>query len=124
MLRKLSIAVLPAVLLTLGVFNWCTTCCCGNSMILEIMHGSCDHHEEEHHENDVPTNNPHSCHKQGGGAFLVPADPDTPYSPVVINLPVDSTDSVASTFLPITADWMIPRGAPPDIPLVTQRWLI
>jgi hypothetical protein len=124
MLRKLSIAVLPAVLLTMGVFNWCTTCCCANSMILEILHGSCEHHGEEHEGPSHPNHDPLSCHKQGGGDFLVAADPDIQYSPAVASIPIDPTPVVFWTLRPLVADWTIPRGAPPDIPLVTQRWLI
>jgi hypothetical protein len=124
MLRKLSIAVLPAVLLTLGVFNWSTTCCCGNSMILEILHCCCEHHGEEHEGPSHSDHDPHPCHKQGGGAFLVAPDPDLPHSPAVIIIPADSTPVVSWTLRPMVADWTIPRGAPPDIPVLTQRWLI
>jgi hypothetical protein len=124
MLRKLSIALLPAVLLTLGIFNWSTTCCCGNSMVLEILHGTCEHHGDEHEGSDHSSHDPHPCHKGGGDAFLKAANPDISHSPAIISLPVDSTEPVASTLSPIAADWMIPRGAPPDIPVLTQRWLI
>ncbi|MFC1654492.1 hypothetical protein ACFL2F_01695 [Myxococcota bacterium] len=124
MLRKLSYAILPVVLLTLGVFNWSTTCCCGNSMILEILHGTCAHHGEEHDGSDHSSSDPHPCHKGGGDAFLKAANPDISYSPVAINLPVESTYLVSCTPSPVAAAWMVPRGAPPDIPLLTQRWLI
>ena len=122
--RKLSIAVLPAVLLTLGVLNWATTCCCGNSLVLEILHGGCEHHGEEHEGRSHPAHDPLSCHKQGGDTFLVAANPDIPDSPAVIITPADSTPVVSWALNPLAANWMMPRGAPPDIPLVTQRWLI
>jgi hypothetical protein len=124
MLRKLSIAVLPAVFLTMGVFNWCTTCCCGNSMILEILHGSCEHHGEEHEGPSHPGHVPHPCHKQGGDAFLKAADPDISCFQTAVVVLADSTEVVPSEFSHTVSPWMIPRGAPPDIPLLTQRWLI
>lgn len=124
MLRKLSIAVLPAVLLALGVFNWCSTCCCGNSMVLEILHGTCEHHGDEHEGSDHSGHNPHPCHKGGGDTFLKAANPDIPFSPATISLPAEPANPVSFSLSPIAADWMIPRGAPPDIPVVTQRWLI
>jgi hypothetical protein len=119
MLRVLSTAVLPAILLTLGVFNWSTTCCCGNSMILEILHGSCEHHDSGHSGDD-----PHPCHKGGGGDFLKAADPDAPSDPVSISPPSEPTATACRILPPIAIAWTVPRGAPPDIPLLTQRWLI
>ena len=124
MLRTLSVAIFPAILLTLGVFNWSTTCCCGNSMILEILHGTCEHHAEEHEGSEHSSNDPHSCYKGGGDAFLMAENPDISYYPAAINLPADSTGLVSCTPSPVAAAWMVPRGAPPDIPLLTQRWLI
>lgn len=117
-------AVLPAVVLTLGLFNWCTTCCCGNSMILEIMHGSCDYHHEGHGIPGHSGHDSHSCHKRGGDTFLEQENPDTFFSPALLNLPADSTYPLSGTLSPVAARWTIPRGAPPEISLVTQRWLI
>jgi len=93
-------------------------------MILEILHGTCEHHGEEHDDSDHSSTDPHPCHKGSGDAFLKAANPDISFSPVAINLPVDSTNPVSCTLSPIAATWMVPRGVPPDIPLLTQRWLI
>ncbi len=127
MLQKFSAEILPAFLLILGVFNWCTTCCCGNSMILEILHCCCEHRDAEHGDSDHPANNPHPCHKQGGDAFLRAVNPDISHSPSAVHMSVDfaELDSTAGcTPSPVAAAWVVPRGAPPDIPLLTQRWLL
>lgn len=117
-------AILPAILLTLGVFNWSTTCCCGNSMALEILHGTCEHHGEEHEGSDHSGHDPHPCHKGGGDEFLKAADPDVSFDSASVNLPGVSNDLISGEPAPAAAAWTTPRGAPPDIPLLTQRWLI
>jgi hypothetical protein len=133
MLQTLTASALSAILLTLGVFNWCTTCCCGNSMILEILHGGCAPHEDEtgHPADRHPDNNDqHPCHKPGGSAFLAASDPDLSLAvvPVAWVQPVEG-NSGANFFVgtsppDMPADWGISKSRPPDIPLMIQSWLI
>lgn len=65
-----------------GLVNHATTCCCGDSLVLELILETrgCDAHEHDrqsaqHHPGQV-----HACYKAGSQAFLTDVDtqPDPP----------------------------------------------
>lgn len=74
--RHTTPALLIACVLTLSLVNWCTTCCCGRPMIIELLEGGCEcGHDHEHldrdhehasahqHDGDHDGSGEHSCLK-------------------------------------------------------------
>lgn len=65
---------LTALLTLTGFANYSTTCCCGDSLLLEWLHGCCGVHEhQEHGPGPVTPEGPvHACYKAGQVAWTQP----------------------------------------------------
>lgn len=65
---------LVVILTLLGTFNLATTCCCGSSMISEIVEGCCGSHacgSSGHTDSDANrSRGMHACYKAGAESFL------------------------------------------------------
>jgi len=67
-----SLTIALACLAMAGMFNWVSTCCCGRSLILEVLEGGladCDHHHS-HVAHHLPGQHDSGCHKRGAEQFL------------------------------------------------------
>jgi len=124
-----------AVLILSAMLNWSTTCCCGESMFVEIARGGCmpqddgeEHHQHGHAGSEHAGDHRHSCHKDFGSSFI-PDDSsgdslelDLPQITAAVGLPLPEADSqrMSAAILREQA----PPIPPPDIPVVIRSLLI
>ncbi len=132
-MARLSISTgLIACLALAGLVNHATTCCCGDSLLLELVVESCGcdshaHDRERLSHHPGPLGAAHTCYKSGSQAFL--ADPDTQQIagqslelPIgVLQVPVDSSASLAALGV---FGHQPPAGIPPARATRLGRWLL
>jgi len=133
MLRlPLGIGLVACLALT-GLFNYATTCCCGDPLLLELIAESCGHdahaHDRErlqHHSG--PLGAAHACYKAGSQAFLEAPD-GQPGPEARASHPAWAPD--ASDAAPVACGCFLPCGhdrssawRPPPAGARLGRWLL
>lgn len=122
---RLSISSsLIACLALAGLVNHATTCCCGDSLLLELIVASCgcdahkhDRHAASHHPG--PDGRDHTCYKSGSRAFLANSatdeiagqDLDDPVGSVQVWFGPSAPLAVIESFVHRPSDRIVPARA-------------
>jgi hypothetical protein len=128
-LRTYSLVL--SIVFGICLFNWLTTCCCGHTMILEFLEGTCEPHDDDiQHAAGHPDDQRESCHKCGVESFLSaggPAASDEAVASLIhqdAGSPAEIPYSNADLSFHPQSRGMSRQYKPPDVLLRSRRLLI
>jgi hypothetical protein len=124
------IPFIPLLILA-AMLNWSTTCCCGESMFVEIVRGGCVAHQDgDGHHGHGPAGtghsgrHRHSCHKGWGSSFVPAQASEQDFDLVIVSDILSSLCEGSGSVLAGFARGRVPEVPPVDIPLLIQSLLI